>query len=75
VPPRRGDGIQLAEPGAMKAAMARRRASFRDLAHLTGYCSPYLCRVSTGERTPSRLAALEISKALQVPWGQLWKDQ
>ncbi len=54
--------------------MERKGKSYRDLAFLTDYSAPYLCRIAHGKRRPSKAAALAIAKALGVPPRRLWDE-
>lgn len=65
-------GVHLRERNAMTTAMAREHKSYRDLGFLTNFDPGYLWKIATGERAPSRAAALEIAKALNVPVDGLW---
>jgi hypothetical protein len=50
----------------MREAMARKGHSFRTLSFLTDLDPGYLCRIASGERRPSKDAALKIARILSL---------
>jgi transcriptional regulator with XRE-family HTH domain len=60
----------------LRAEMVRQNLSFRELAFLTQPpLSPgYLCRLASGQRWPSKRAALAVAKALRVSPARLWVE-